>query len=123
MPTRRRTFAHWPSSRRSSRSRPHLCATRGKTIFSHAETQLLTRIVPQLQRALSVARHLQTAAPERATAHDALGRLSVGLVLLDCQGVPVLLNRAAEQIVTRSDGLRATGAGLAAASTAESRRL
>lgn len=100
------------------------CARReGGAMFSHAETQLLVRITPHLQRALSVARHLQTAALERATAYDALDRLSVGLVLLDRQGVPVHLNRAADRILAGNDGLRAGKSGLAAALPTESRRL
>jgi DNA-binding CsgD family transcriptional regulator len=68
------------------------------------ELALLRILVPHLERALALDRHLERLDAERQASEAALDLLEVAVVLVDRTGLPVLLNRRADALVRANDG-------------------
>jgi DNA-binding CsgD family transcriptional regulator len=91
--------------------------------FEQPELGLLGRLVPHLQRAARL--HLQMGEMRlrnRAT-EAALDRLPFGVVIADATGRAVVVNRAAEDMVSANDGLGLSGGRLTAARAQEAAAL
>jgi DNA-binding CsgD family transcriptional regulator/PAS domain-containing protein len=69
------------------------------------ELALLRVLVPHLERALALDRHLERLDAERQASEATLDLLAVGVILVDGSGLPVLLNRRADALVKANDGL------------------
>jgi DNA-binding CsgD family transcriptional regulator/PAS domain-containing protein len=79
------------------------------------ELALLRVLVPHLERALALDRHLERLDAERQASEAALDLLAAGVILVDGSGLPVLLNRRANALVKANDGLGLDRDGLRAA--------
>ena len=89
--------------------------------FDEEEISLLESAAPHIQRALSLHATLAHGRCERTALLEALDGVPAGILLLDRQGRPLVVNRAASEILAAKDGLTLTPEGLAA-STAEATR-
>ena len=102
-----------------------LSERKGGPQFGRAELALLRRLMPHLQRAFQVHERMGAAAQARAAAEDVIDKMPFGVILLDASARPVLINRAAHDILDRRDGLMLRGTTLTATTlqqTAELRR-
>lgn len=102
-----------------------LSERRGGSQFDRAEVSLLRRLLPHLQRAFQVHERLGAVAQARGAAEGVIDRMPFGVILLDANVRPVVINRAAQEILDRRDGLMLRGTTLTAATvqqTAELRR-
>src|SRR5262249_29654981 len=86
----------------------------GKPPYRSEHVHLVRILMPHLQRAILINRQLVDVQLERAAAAEALDRLPTGVVVLDDHGKVILLNRAAEAILRKGDGLLLGRDGLAA---------
>jgi DNA-binding CsgD family transcriptional regulator len=75
-------------------------------VFGSEEVELVRRLLPHLQRALTVHERLNVLSSRQEAAESALDRLPFGVLLLDHLGRAVFVNRAAHLIVSGNDGLR-----------------
>jgi DNA-binding CsgD family transcriptional regulator len=91
--------------------------------FREADLDLLSIILPHLQRAVQVQLRLDAARVEQNIAMDALDRLPHGILIADQECRVLLANRAAERILAETDGLGAGRSGLYAATAAQTNRL
>ena len=94
--------------------------------FGAGERKKFELIVPHLQRAVQIHRRFATLDSKRELSERVLDNLSIGVILLDDGGQVIAMNRSAEEIVARNDGLMAGRTGLRAArpqQTNELRRL
>lgn len=73
--------------------------------FGAGDARILGVLVPHLRRALAFHRRLTKVDTERARAADVIDRLTIGVILLDAALQPVLVNRAASNILAKRDGL------------------
>jgi DNA-binding CsgD family transcriptional regulator/PAS domain-containing protein len=87
---------------------------RSAAAFGSDERELLRRLVPHLSRGLLLTRQLARAEGRRNEVVEALDWFPTGVLLLDRQGRLVAANRAAEDLLTASDGLRTDRDGLRA---------
>jgi len=83
----------------------------------------LKAVVPHLQRAFQISRTLSGLATERDTALSMLDQLPHAVILLDAAGRAVAMNRSAEAIARRNDGISLTSAGLQVSAPDEQYRL
>ena len=91
--------------------------------FTPGETALLDRLLPHLQRALEVRQRLHSVEQQKASAHDALDRLTLGVILVGATGRLLHVNAAGEAMLRGGDGLSWTPDGLHADSRDDDRRL
>ncbi len=82
--------------------------------FEDVDIKRLTLLLPHLRRALLIQRRLDTLQRRGQMLVEILDRLPTGVVVLDEQAKPVIMNRTAEALVASGDGLRSTPDGLAA---------
>ena len=87
--------------------------------FGDEETALLRKLVPHLQRALGLHAKLAWQLCDRAAVMEALDGVPVGILLLDACGRPLVVNRAASEMLADRDGLLLGPEGLAAATNEE----
>jgi DNA-binding CsgD family transcriptional regulator len=83
--------------------------------FDEAEMEFLTWVLPHLKRAMEIFVRLGRTAAERDGAADILDRCRFGVVLADCTGAPMHMNREAERLLRENDGLTLADGNLAAA--------
>ncbi len=95
----------------------------GAPDFADRDVAALQAVLPHLVRTLELRRTVGAADLRLAGAMAVLDQIDLGLILCDAAGRPAYLNRRAEALVARPDGLSAGSAGLAAALPEESRRL
>jgi len=69
------------------------------------EVALLDRLMPHLQRAIKISRHLMQVTAKAEAACDVLNRMSVGVILVDTFGSPVFVNGTAEAMMRAGAGL------------------
>lgn len=103
-----------------------LSERKGGSRFGRGEVGLLRRLMPHLQRAFQVHERLGAVAQARAAAEGVIDKMPFGVILLDASARPVMINRAAHEILDRRDGLMLRGAILTASTvpqTAELRRV
>jgi len=92
--------------------------------FEAREVALLELLVPHLQRALQINRRLWQLTSETHAIHEALHRLSIGVILVDAKGSPVFLNKQAEVVIEDdSSGLTISRNALRAASWSDTQAL
>jgi len=95
----------------------------GASSYSDRHLEEIRRLMPHLQRAVTIHRRLVGVDLERAAAATVLERLPMGVLLLDRSGGVVFMNRSAEAIVAQRDGLALGRGGLIATHPAEARTL
>jgi DNA-binding CsgD family transcriptional regulator len=101
------------SALRSGRSGP----------YGPAEANLMRMLTPHLERAFALHSRMAELELHKAASSDALDRLPVGVFFLSENAKVVFLNRAAQAILDRNDGLRLLQSKLVAAVSAETRRI
>jgi DNA-binding CsgD family transcriptional regulator len=69
------------------------------------DVTLVERLMPHLQRAVQLHRRLTDLHARERSARDALDSWPLGVILLDGKGSVLLMNKAAEDLVRRNDGL------------------
>jgi DNA-binding CsgD family transcriptional regulator/PAS domain-containing protein len=70
----------------------------GAPVFSEQDKQLMSLLIPHLQRAFHISRHIQTIKAQRESSNDALDHIPFGVVIVDGCGRPVVVNQQAEAI-------------------------
>jgi DNA-binding CsgD family transcriptional regulator len=95
----------------------------GAADFADRDVAALQAILPHLARTLELRRTLGVADLRFAEALSVLDRIDLGLILCDAADRPAYLNRRAEALVARPDGLSVGSSGIAAALPEETRRL
>jgi DNA-binding CsgD family transcriptional regulator/PAS domain-containing protein len=85
--------------------------------FTSAEKESVTLLMPHLRRAAKLSREFARIRQERDSLLD---RLSMGFVVLDGNGKITFMNRAAELILERSDGICSHANGISATEPGES---
>ncbi len=85
--------------------------------------QRFSELVPHFGRAMAIHHRLRLAQMQAELATGVFDRVSVGVVLLDVDGDPILANREAVRIALRRDGLVFSDRCLAAKRPADSKRL
>jgi DNA-binding CsgD family transcriptional regulator len=91
--------------------------------FTPDETALLDRLLPHLERALEMRQRLHVVEQQKASAYDALDRLSLGVILVGATGRLLHANAAGEAMLQEGDGLAWRPDGLHADSREDDRRL
>lgn len=84
---------------------------------------LLGRLAPHVRRALQIHRQLSLAQQQNAALYTLLGKLRVGVVLLDVGSRVVFANPAAEALLRRQRQLQISPAGLQCADPAQQAQL
>ncbi len=84
----------------------------GKDGFSAVETDLLSSIVPHLQRALRVSERIAAAQVARDASAEALDRLRQAVLLVDARCHVMFANSAGEAILTDGSGLHRGAGGI-----------
>ncbi|MDH4216277.1 MAG: hypothetical protein OEV23_05210 [Gallionella sp.] len=84
-----------------------LAAQRGKRsgAFGVEQARLMNTLAPHVTRAVQVHRKLSSINVEREWALGALDQLRMGVILTDCSGAPLFVNRAAEQMMAPDKGI------------------
>lgn len=95
----------------------------GQGSFDEDAKRLLRFVVPHMERAALIRRQMAEATTQKHLALSALDCLRVGVILLDCQGNPLHLNRAAERLLSGHHGLAVRRNGLSLHSVAETANL
>lgn len=96
----------------------------GEPSHTDAHLQLVRRLVPHIQRAVSVQRRLATLEAQRSFASDTLDVMPIGVAYLAGDGRLITANRVAMEILGRADGLSLGRAGhLSASRPLEAARL
>lgn len=90
---------------------------------SEADVSVFRAVLPHLQRSVQLYFRLLDLETGRAATASALDRLPIGVILLDEARRPILVNRAAQAILDRNDGLTLAPNGLRAARRDEAARL
>ena len=79
------------------------------------EIRIARALVPHLSRALALSQHLERLDAEHVARSAALDRVGVGVILVDAEARPLLLNRRAQTLLDAGDGLAIARDGLTAA--------
>jgi DNA-binding CsgD family transcriptional regulator/PAS domain-containing protein len=110
---------------RDSTGETILCFFRGQreAPFSEAAIDLLSALVPHLQRITDIRRQLDDAEVQRLAALEALDRARLALILLDARARILAVNRAGKRLLRRNDGLVRQRDGLGAVHPDDTRRL
>jgi DNA-binding CsgD family transcriptional regulator/PAS domain-containing protein len=82
--------------------------------FSDDAFGILRVLVPHLKRVMQITLEMNAIAREREVFASTLDTLAVGIALADSRGKLLHLNRSAEQMIARNDGLRVTQGRLTA---------
>jgi len=97
-----------------------LARSRKSGAFTSSELDMLTHLIPHFQRA---ARLSGAFARLRQARDEVLDRLPMGIIVLDEECKVEFLNRAAEAILEKKDGLRWSSEGVSAADPTQASRL
>ncbi len=89
-------------------------------VFTPSDIERFKALLPHFQRALLVQRRLETLQRREQILVEVIDRLPTGVIILDGQMRPVVMNRTAEAIVATGDGLRSGPQGLSACRRQES---
>ena len=95
----------------------------GRGAFSSNDLRRLNELVPHFERAMAIHHRLRLTEKRAELATGAYDRVSVGIVLLDVDGDPILANREAVRIAMRRDGFLFSDRCLAAEHPTDSKRL
>ena len=91
--------------------------------FDAPDVNLTQVLMPHLRRAIQLQDRLRAADARMNSLSAALDRLTMGAIFVDARARPLLMNRAAKEIVRKGDGLRSTKDGLEAARLTDTVRL
>jgi len=91
--------------------------------FSSDNLRWMRFLVPHLDRALRLQMRLSSADIRAGVVSGALDCLAHGVVFVDRSGLPIWLNRRAEEIISHSDALRLSSAGLVGHRPSDTRSL
>jgi DNA-binding CsgD family transcriptional regulator len=80
--------------------------------FERNDLSALSRLIPHLQRAVSLMLRLDRLGTQAAAMQEAWNRLSFGIMALDAKGRLLWTNHAGERILMQNDGLSACGGRL-----------
>lgn len=87
--------------------------------FGPHEIERLQRVCPLIKTAVEISTRLETIGVERDVAVGSLDRLRQAIVVVDSRCRPVHLNRGAEELLARSDGIGLKHGALVIASAVE----
>ncbi len=73
--------------------------------FGEEQAQLMNVIAPHVIRAMQVHRRITSITVEKDWALSALDQLRMGVILTNRSGKPLFVNRAADQMLTKSQGI------------------
>ncbi len=73
--------------------------------FGGDEFRLMSILMPHLTRAVKVHRKISTLSLEKESALGVLDQLRMGVILTNSIGAPLFVNRAAEQMLIRGEGI------------------
>ena len=91
--------------------------------FCELEVAALERMVPHLQRAARLHLQMQGLRLHNQAVEAALDRLPFGVIVADASGRALIINRAAEKMAAKNDGLILRGGHLTVTRTAEAAAL
>jgi DNA-binding CsgD family transcriptional regulator len=80
--------------------------------FGEQDLSLVRILMPHLQRAVQLHRRVVALELREKAVNGALNRWSMGVILLDHEGRVLLMNRSAEAVLRKKDGLTAQADGL-----------
>lgn len=85
----------------------HFATQRGKLAgeFGEEQVRLMSILAPHVNRAVQVHRKLSSVTVEKEWALGALDQLRMSVILTNSSGIPMFVNHAAEQMLTRGDGI------------------
>lgn len=86
-------------------ARLRICRNEKEPSFTDDDKQLLTQILPHIQRAIQFHARLNRVESERDLYANAIDRLAVGAIILDENGKLLKTNNIAQQILEKKDGL------------------
>jgi DNA-binding CsgD family transcriptional regulator len=92
-------------------------------VFSGDNLRCMQLLAPHLDRALRLQMRLSSADLRADMISGALDCLTFGVIFVDQSGLPLSLNRRAQEIVSHSNGLRLSSAGLGGQCPADTRSL
>jgi DNA-binding CsgD family transcriptional regulator len=92
-------------------------------VFGSDNLRWMRLLAPHLDRALRLQLRLNLADIRAGMGSGALDCLAHGVVLVDESGLPIWLNKRAEEIVKRSDALRLSSSGLVGCRPSDTRSL
>ncbi len=95
----------------------------GAQPFGSLEEGLLARLLPHVQRTLQLHRHILHYREKAEAFFDVLNRVPLAVFLVDREGTPLILNRLAEKLLGRNDGLGLALGRLRAAARADDDRV
>jgi DNA-binding CsgD family transcriptional regulator len=100
-----------------------ICRSRGAGDYDASELATLQVLLPHLATALEVQQRLRTAEHRERSLSRLLDRVKAGVILVDAEARPLLVNAPAARIAAEADGLILDEGGLAGAKPAATRRL
>lgn len=92
-------------------------------VFTPVEIERFKTLLPHMRRALLIQRRLETLQRRERILVEMIDRIPIGVIILDGDAHPVVMNKMAEAITAAEDGLRCGHDGLAAARSRENAAL
>jgi PAS domain-containing protein len=92
-------------------------------LFSENNLRFMHALIPHLDRALRLEMRLNLTNLHSNLVSGALDYLTHGVVLVDSSGVPLLVNKRAEEIINQTDALRLSPVGLSGRRPSYARKL
>ena len=91
--------------------------------FSQEEIDQFNRLIPHFQCAFKINQHIAKIEHHCEIIEESLDQLSIGVLLIDEEGVAFHLNKKADEIIAAQEGLSLVSGRLVASSLSESSRL
>lgn len=91
--------------------------------FRQEEIDRFSQLIPHLQRAFKINRHITHLEHRGGMAEQALDQLGIGIILVDESKQVCFLNRKADAIITTQQGLRLTSSKLSASTPQDNSQL
>lgn len=92
---------------------------RRKTEFADQEVNLVKALVPHIQRAIRIHRHVVDLGSAAVASSEALDQLLVGVMVFNSAGALLSLNRTAASIISANDGIATAGHRISLANARE----
>jgi len=91
--------------------------------FHQEEIDRFNLLIPHLQRAFMINRHIAQSEARSSMAEHALDQLSLGIIFIDEQGVPIYINSMAEEIISADRGLQIIAGKLTISNMVDTQKL
>jgi len=91
--------------------------------FSQQEIDQFNRLIPHFQRAFKINQHIAKIEHHGEIVEESLDQLSIGVLLIDEEGVAFHLNKKADEIIAAQEGLSLVSGRLVTSSLSDSARL